>query len=72
MIVHTFATATWRRIVQHKRPWKIFLGTVLDYNKVFRLHPGEYVQVHQEDETWNIIDIDQTIGEILLRPQYNF
>ena len=39
--------------------------------KVFRLHPDKYVQVHQEDEPWNTIDIDQKVGAIIQGPQYN-
>ena len=41
------------------------------YKKVFRLQTGKYVQVHQEDEPWNTIDIDRTVGAIILVPQYN-
>ena len=43
----------------------------MDYKKFFRLHPGEYVQLHQEDQPRNTIDIDQTVEEIFLGPQYN-
>ena len=41
------------------------------YTKKIRLHPGEYVLVHQEDEPFNTIDIDRTVIEIVLGPQYN-
>ena len=43
----------------------------MDYKKVFCLHPGEYIQVHQEDEPWKTIDIDKIVREIVLGPQYN-
>ena len=43
----------------------------MDYKKVFHLYPGKYVQVHQEAEPRNTIDIDQTVGAIVLGPQYN-
>ena len=40
-----------------KGPGKLVLGNVVDYKICFRLHPGKYVQVHQEDEPLNTIDI---------------
>ena len=43
----------------------------MDYKKVFLLQPGEYVQVHQEDEPRNTINIDLTDVSIVLGPQYN-
>ena len=54
-----------------KGPGQFILGNTVDYRKVFRLQPVEYVQVHQEDEPQNTIAIDQTVGEIALGPQYN-
>ena len=54
-----------------KSTGQLILGNTVDYKKVCRLHPGEYFQVHQEDEPQNTIDIDQTISEISLGPQYN-
>ena len=53
-----------------KVPMQLILGTVVDYKKFFCLHPGEYVQVHQEDEPRNIINIDWIVGEIVLGSQY--
>ena len=52
-------------------PRQHILGKTVDYKKVFRLQPGEYVQVHQEDEPQNTISIDRTVGAIALGPQYN-
>ena len=54
-----------------KIPVQLVLGTVVDYKKVFRLHPGGYVYLYQEDESCNTIDLDQTFGSIFLVPQYN-
>ena len=54
-----------------KGPGQIILGNTVDYKKVCRLQPGEYVQVHQEDDPRNTIDIDLTVGAIALGPQYN-
>ena len=54
-----------------KEPGQLILGNTNDYKKFCRLQPGEYVQVHQEDETRNTIDIDRTVGAIALGPQYN-
>ena len=51
-----------------KGPGQLFLETVVDYKKFFRLQPGEYVQVNKEDEARNTIDIDQTVGAIVLIP----
>ena len=41
------------------------------YNKVCRLQPVKYVQLHQEDEPRNTIDANITVGAIFLGPQYN-
>ena len=54
-----------------KGPVQLILGNMADYKKVCRFHPGEYVQVHQEDEPQNTIAIDQNVGAIALGPQYN-
>ena len=54
-----------------KGPGQLILGNTIDYKKVCRLQPGEYVQVHQEDEPRNTIDIDRTVGSIALGSQYN-
>ena len=54
-----------------KGPRQLILGYKVHYKKVCRLHPGEYVQVHQEDEPPKKIDIDRTVGTIALGPQYN-
>ena len=45
-----------------KGPGQLVIVTVVDYNKAFHLHPGKYVQVHQEYEPWNTIHIYQTDG----------
>ena len=50
---------------------QLVLGNVVDYKKFFCLHPGEYVQVHQDDEPRDTIDIYQTVRAIFLGPQYN-
>ena len=50
---------------------KLILGKTVDYKNVCRLQPGEYVQVHQEDEPQNTIAIDWTVVAISLGPQYN-
>ena len=49
-----------------KFPVQILLGTIVDYKKVWCLHPGEYFQVHQEGETHNTTDNDWTFKEIIL------
>ena len=54
-----------------KVPRQLILGNTVKYKKVCRLHPGEYVQVHQEDEPRNTIAIDRTVRAIALGPQYN-
>ena len=54
-----------------KGPGQLILGNMVDYKRVFRLQPGEYVQVNQEDEPHNTISIDRTVGAISLGPQYN-
>ena len=50
---------------------QLVFGTVIEYKKVFCLKLGEYFQVHQEDESRNTIDIDQTVTAIVLGPHYN-
>ena len=50
---------------------QLILGNTVDYKNVFCLQPGEYVQVHQEDEPRNTIDIDRIVKAIALGPQYN-
>ena len=80
MIVHIFASAiffinafpSWKPGAvspSTKGPRQLVLGIVVDYKKFFHLHPGKYVQVHQEDEPRNTIDVDQTVGSIVLGPQ---
>ena len=54
-----------------KGPGQLILGNTVDYKKFCHLQPGEYVQVHQEDESRNTIDIERTVGAIALGPQYN-
>ena len=54
-----------------KGPGQLILGNTVDYKNGCRLQPGEYVQVHQEDEPRNIIAIDRAVGAISLGPQYN-
>ena len=54
-----------------KFPGQLILVNTVELKKFFRLHPGEYVQVHQEDEPRNTISIDQTVVAIALGPQYN-
>ena len=82
IIVHLVVTAIFllnafppskpdARFSNSKVPGNIFLGTIVDYKKVCRLHPGEHLQVHQEYEHWKKIDINQTVGAIVLGPQYN-
>ena len=82
MIVHLFASDIfWLNaftpstpgagLSDTKGPGKIILGNTVDYKKVCRLQPGEYVQVHQEDEPRNTIAIDWTVRAISLGPQYN-
>ena len=51
-------------------PRQHILGNTVDYKKFFRLQPGEYVQVHQEDEPHNKISINRTVGAIALGPHY--
>ena len=50
---------------------KLVLGTVVNYRKVCRLHPGEYVQLNQEDEPLSTIEVDRDVGVIILGPQNN-
>ena len=82
MIVHLVASAIFwinafppstpgAGLSDTKGPGKLILGDTVDYKKVCRLQPGEYVQVHQEDEPRNTIDIEWTVGAIALGPQYN-
>ena len=55
-----------------KVPGQLLLGNIVNYKKVCRLHPGEYVQVHQEDESRNTIAIYWTVVTIAIGTQYNF
>ena len=82
MIVNPFASAIfWLNVFppstpgaglsETKVPRQIILGNTINKKKVCRLQPGEYVQVHQEDEPQNTIAINQTVGAIALGPQYN-
>ena len=50
---------------------QLVLVTVVDCRKVCRLQPVKSVKVHQYYEPRNKIDIDQTVREIVLGPQYN-
>ena len=61
MIVHLVASAifwlnefppltTGAGLSDKKGPGQIMLGNIFNDKKVFRLQPGEYVQVHQEEE----------------------
>ena len=69
--LNTFTPSTYgARLLDTKVPEKLILGNTADYKKVFRLQPGEYVQVHQEYEPRNKIAINQTIIDISLGPQY--
>ena len=45
-------------LTNNKGPRHLILRTAVEYKKVFRLQPGEYAQVHQEDEPQNTINID--------------
>ena len=67
MIVHLVASAIFwinafppstpgAGMSEKKGPGQFILGNTVDYRKVCRLQPVEYVQVHQEDEPQNIID----------------
>ena len=82
MIVHLVASAIFclnafppsipgAGLSDTKGPGQLILGNTVNYKKVFRLRPGEYVQVHQEDESRNKIDIDRTVNAIARGPQYN-
>ena len=73
IIVHIVATAIFwfnsfppykpgMGLYHTKGPGQLVLGTVVDYEKVFHLQPGKYVQVHQEDEPRNTIDKYRTVG----------
>ena len=53
------------------RTGQLILWNIFDYKKVCRLQPGEYVQVHQEDEPQHTINLNRTVGAIALGPQYN-
>ena len=61
----------WLRAVHQKRPLITHPWRCRELQEDFQLQPGEHVQIHQENETWITIDIDQTFGEIFLGPQYN-
>ena len=61
MIVHLVASAIFwvnafppstpgAGLSDTKCPGQIIIVNTVDYKKVLCLHPGEYVQVHQEDE----------------------
>ena len=54
-----------------KGPGQLILGNTVDYKNIYRLQPGEYVQVHQDYEPQNTIAIDRTVRAIALAPQYN-
>ena len=54
-----------------KGPGQLILRNMVNYKKVCRLQPGEYLQVHQEDEPQNTIAIDRTVCAIALGTQYN-
>ena len=82
MIVHLLACAifwingfppstTGAVLSDTKGTGKLLLGNMVNYKTFFRLQPGEYVQVNQEDKPYNTIAIDRTFGEITLGPQYN-
>ena len=82
IIVHLFATDIfWLNafppskpgagLSNTKVPRQLILGTVMDYKKVLCLHPGEYIQIYQEDETRNIIYIELKFEAIVLGSQYN-
>ena len=53
-----------------KGPGQLILGNTVNYKTFCRLQPGEYVQVHQEDEPRNTIFINRAVGTIALGPQY--
>ena len=82
MIVHIFASVifcinepppinNWCRTVRHKRPRKTCPWNCVQLQEILHLQSGKYVQVHQEYEPRNTIDIDQTVGAIILGPQFN-
>ena len=50
---------------------KLAPGTSVYYKFFCLLHTGEYIQVYQEDGPRNTIDVDLTVREIVLGPQYN-
>ena len=54
-----------------KGPRKLVFGTVVEHKNVLGLRTVEYVQLHQEDEPWITIDINQTVIYIVLGPHYN-
>ena len=79
MIVHLVATAIfWLNYFRPSKPGtglsntkvprQLVIRTVVDYKKILCIHPGEYVQVHQENEPRNKIGIDRTVREIVLGP----
>ena len=82
MVVHIIATdIVWldaftllksgTRLSNTKGLRQLVLDTVVDYKNFSRLQPVKYDQVHQEDGPQNTIDIDQTVGAIIIGPQYN-
>ena len=46
--VNAFPPSTTGAVLSDKKgPVQLILGNTVNYKKVFRLQPGEYVQVHQ-------------------------
>ena len=58
-------------MLDKKSPGKLILGNMVNYKEVCRLQPGDYIQVHQENEPRNTIAINRTIGAISLGAQFN-
>ena len=54
-----------------KVPEQLVLGNAVDYKKVCHIHPGKYVHLQQEDELQNTINIDRSVGAIVLGTQLN-
>ena len=52
-----------------KDPRQLVPGTFMDYKNFSRIYTSKYFQVHQYDEPRNTIDIDLTVGEIVIVPQ---
>ena len=55
-----------------KVPTQPVLGNMADYKMWCRLQPGEYLQVHQDDEPQNTIAINRSVDTIVIKPQYKF